>query len=173
MLVRVLNENDVDSYWTLRLESLEREPHAFGESATEHREKTSEEIRSRLGLNSAGGSFVVGAFEDGRLVGTAGFFRRQNEKEKHKGGIWGVYVTETARSKGLGRKLLTSVLAMARTQPGLERVNLTVAKNQTAARQLYSSLGFESIGCEREALKIGDVYVDEEHMVLRLADATP
>jgi hypothetical protein len=43
-----------------------------------------------------------------------------------------------------------------------------VATSQPAARQLYLSLGFESFGCERHALKIGDVYVDEEHMSLSL-----
>jgi hypothetical protein len=34
-----------------------------------------------------------------------------------------------------------------------------------------TSLGFRSFGCERRALKIGQRYVDEEHMVLDLADA--
>jgi len=34
--------------------------------------------------------------------------------------------------------------------------------------KLYSSFGFESFGCERHALRVGDTYIDEQHMVLRL-----
>jgi hypothetical protein len=33
---------------------------------------------------------------------------------------------------------------------------------------LYAALGFRSFGCERRALKIGERYVDEEHMVMDL-----
>jgi hypothetical protein len=55
-----------------------------------------------------------------------------------------------------------------REQAGIERILLMVGTSQPAARQLYLSLGFESFGCEPHALKVGDVYVDEEHMVLQL-----
>ena len=64
--------------------------------------------------------------------------------------------------------LLAELLQRAQTQPGLERITLNVATRQTAAVRLYSTLGFESFGCERDALKVGDVYVDEEQMVLIL-----
>jgi len=37
---------------------------------------------------------------------------------------------------------------------------------QTAAIELYRSLGFRTFGTQQRALKLGDRYVDQEHMVL-------
>ena len=120
-------------------------------------------MRLRPGVN-----FVLGAFTDGLLVGVAGFVREQGEKFRHKGFVWGVYVSERWRGHGVGRQLMTALLEKARAQTGLERITLHVATVQVAARQLYASLGFEPFGCERESLKVAGVYVDEESLVLRL-----
>ena len=113
--------------------------------------------------------FIVGAFADGSLIATAGFSRRPEVKRNHKGLLWGFYVTASWRAKGIGKALLQELLTVARAQPGLEQITLTVNTGQAAAKRLYSSLGFQVFGHEKCALKIGDTYVDEEHMVLSLA----
>ncbi len=167
MEIRVLTASDASEYWKIRLEALECDPEAFGSSAEEHRALTDDEVAARISYDPAN-KFVVGAFSGERLLGTAGFFRDKNLKARHKGHIWGVYVAREARSHGVGRKMLQAVLERAIRIDGLEQIMLSVVTEQNAAVSLYRSMGFESYGCERRALKIGERYVDEENMVLYL-----
>jgi len=162
--IRRLAETDAETFYKFRLRALISEPRAFGESAEEWRRNTVEDCAARLPGGAE--SFVVGAFDGGDLVGTVGFFREQRAKRRHKGHIWGVFVAEPHRGRGISRALMTAAIAQARTLDGLLQVQLSVGATQAAARALYASLGFRSYGIEPQGLRVDGEFVDEEQMVL-------
>ncbi|HLK67606.1 MAG TPA: GNAT family N-acetyltransferase [Bryobacteraceae bacterium] len=59
---------------------------------------------------------------------------------RHKGQIWGVYVTARVRRTGVGRAVLRFLLAHAVKFEGIEQIAVSAATTQVAAIALYQSL---------------------------------
>ena len=167
MLIRKLTEDDIDALWNLRLRALKDNPEAFGSTYEETLQRGQESFRQRLRQPHAE-TFYIGAFEEESLVGMVGFFRENGLKGQHKGYIISMYTAPEQRGKGVGKALVAEAIAQARMIPEVEQLHLAVVTTNTAARQLYQSLGFEVYGLEPRALKLGDQYWDEELMILRL-----
>ncbi|MGH7323755.1 MAG: hypothetical protein ACREJ9_03815 [Candidatus Rokuibacteriota bacterium] len=82
MQTRVLTESDAKAYRLLRLRALGEEPLAFF--------RTPEEADS---LDERKRRFILGAFDDGRLVGLVGCRRPEPAvKRRHIAMIWGMYL---------------------------------------------------------------------------------
>jgi RimJ/RimL family protein N-acetyltransferase len=165
--IRALGERDAPIWWDLRRKALSSEPFAFGQSVEEHEAAGVEWIAKRFREMPAD-SFTLGAFDGDTLIGMATFLRDQGDKHRHKGRIFGVYVSAGHQGKNVGSELMAALLRRAAEDPSLEQILLAVAVGQDAAHRLYQKFGFERYGTERRSLKVRSAYVDEDLMMLRV-----
>ena len=170
MSIRRLTPADVESYRDIRLEGLRLNPEAFGSSYEEERDRAAEEFVRRLsqGPGAMFGAFIAERNAPADLVGTAGCYRDEAIKSRHKLLLVGMYVRPSYRRMGLGGRLSGSVLEHARKTDGVVLIQLGVACDNHAARALYDRLGFKVYGIERKALKIGERFIDEELRALEI-----
>ncbi len=166
----MLTVADAAAYRAVRLRALRDHPDLFGR-AYEEAQSLDEMIEEFRTLHTGAESFVLGAFGEA-LVGILTCSRERGLKRRHKALIWGMYVVPEGRSRGVGRRLLLAAIERARAWPDLAQVWLSVATHNQPARALYRSCGFEVFGLERRAMRLGERFIDEEHMV-RYLDAGP
>lgn len=167
--LRILTEADSEEFWALRLKMLKEEPNVFvgtlGEAINTPMDKVKDNFRTTWRTEE---NYILGAFQEGKLVGCVGFARESKAKLRHKANVWGMYVISGLRRMGIGNSLLKEVIRRANLIEGLEQINLAVFSNNISAKKLYKSIGFSTYGIEEKALKIETIYIDEDLMTLRL-----
>ena len=151
-MIRRLAHDDVAAFRELRRLGLELHPEAFGTDADAWRNPTDEAVEATLGLTAAASErFVMGAVEEGCLVGALGFRRESRPALRHKGSLWGFIVRPEHRRKGHGTALLDAMLDELRRDPGLGYVRLVVTtangrqgrgRSPAAGRMLLTSRSF-------------------------------
>jgi ribosomal protein S18 acetylase RimI-like enzyme len=94
-------------------------------------------------------------------------------KQRHKGSIISLYVAPEARGQGVGRTLMRDAIRRVRDIVGVEHLLLGVMITQKTARQLYESLGFVAYGREARAVKVNELYFDEDFMMLDIREDRP
>ena len=98
---------------------------------------SAQSFRESLALADA---IYCAAFEDGTLAGYCGLRLSFDEAE-----ITNVAVAAEKQGRGIGKKMLTELMALGR-QAGAERFTLEVRTGNRPAIALYRSLGFEDAG---------------------------
>lgn len=158
-----LGAADAEDYRALRLEGLRQSPGAFSSSWEEENVRPLDDFAARLERN-----VIFGARQTGTAIlqGVAGFYVREQNKARHKGVLFGMYVRPDARGTGMGRALVAQVIECAATM--VEEVTLTVGADNASAIRLYARAGFEQYALERRALKVDGRYHDEAMMALKL-----
>jgi ribosomal protein S18 acetylase RimI-like enzyme len=168
-MIRLLDQTDAKKYLELRLEALKENPEAFATSYDEVISKANplEEFEKSF---AQANQYNFGAFKDEKLIGMVTLLPETKVKLKHKANIFAMYVTPDERGNGLGKALLDAAIKQARAIEGISRVNLSVVSINHDAKGLYQKFGFKSYGLEEKALKVKNVYFDEEYMSLSLND---
>ena len=170
-MIRVLKASDGSAFRALRLESFQESPLAFSESYEDEKVKSVEVFSAELVPQGTPPEYyLLGAFDhEQTLVGFVKFKRDQRSKARHKSMVHAMYVKPAFRGHGIGRKLMLEVIRRAREMPGLEQIHLWVLHTDRSASAFYASLGFVNQGpFVRKDMKIGEVYVDAEYMVLNI-----
>lgn len=124
-------------------------------------EKSIEAVRSVI---ANAGVHVVAVHATEGVVGWCNITRHEREGFRH-GGRLAIGILQAFRGKGLGERLMTTALEMARAK-GFERVELEVFASNTHAAALYERLGFVREGVRRRARKLDGTYDDDILMAL-------
>lgn len=146
------------------LEAYALHPDAFTSSVDERGALPISWWEERLAPDARTNELVFGIFIQGELAGVAGLSFDTRLKTSHKSRLFGVYVRERFRARGIGRQLVDEALRYARTLPAITITQLTVTAGNTIALNLYESIGFRSFGTEPFAVYVGAGYVSKVHM---------
>ena len=160
MNIKILQSDDWAIWKELRLESIVQCPESFASSFEEEEGLSDRQFQDWITKN-----VIFGAFVDGKLIGTAGFFRLELAKENHRGMLFSVYVTPSQRRQGVAHQLVEKVIEEARRC--VIQIHLKVVSSNPHAIHLYQRHGFEIYGTEPRALKTPERFYDEHLMLLR------
>lgn len=166
--IRQVQETDASAFLAL-LHRLDEET-AFMMLEPDERQTTVDEQRQRIrGWMENERDIVLVADASAELAGfvtlQGGGFRRN----EHSGYLV-IGVRQKYSGRGLGRRLMTAVEALAR-QRGFHRLELTVMTHNQRALDLYRKLEFEIEGLRKDSLQVDGRYVDEYNMAKLLGES--
>ncbi|GLU55489.1 GNAT family N-acetyltransferase [Dyadobacter frigoris] len=117
-------------------------------------------------------SFTLAALDENeKLMGVVSFQLLMEDRKKlaHKGELIRMYVSSENKGKNIGTILIEQLIERVKTQlPDIEQINLNVATRNETAKKLYTKLGFEHFGTERNAIKFEGKYIDDDYMSLHI-----
>lgn len=157
--IRPFANDEWRTYRDLRLASLADSPDSFGSRLEETKLRPDDVWQAHLTNGAhAGNDLPLVALADGLPVGLSwGRIETDFPETAH---LYQVWVAPEARGRGIGRKMVETVIAWA-TQRGADVLELGVTTTNLAAVQLYTNLSFVPIG-EPAPLRHGSDLLSQE-----------
>lgn len=162
---RRLHADDLSAYRKIRLESLKEYPDSFGASYEDQKSK------KRLGFEEyieqeLPDKFIIGAFDNAKLIGICGFFRKDNAERMNAGEIIQMYVRPKYQSNKVGYWLLQATLEEAFKNSEIDNIELGVITDNLNANSLFDKAGFEEYGFQKNHFNDSGVRLKRRLMVL-------
>ena len=117
-----------------------------------------EEQRAFIEEHSGKEGAIFVALENESIIGVLSVQRSSHSQLRHCC-EFGIGVLKKYRGRGVGTKLIEEMESWCQSE-GIERIELSVLRNNPGAISLYERLGFKLEGCKKGAVRIGSCYVD-------------
>ena len=156
--IRLLTDTDLPAYKALRDIGLQHDPEAFTSDFDTASALPPATYATRLGQPP----------DDHFMLGAVVCQRQARLKQRHEAELVGMIIAPAARSKGIGKALLSEFDTLVRKLPGLEQVVLSVTASNAAAVRLYEGAGFVRYGLQPRAVQVDGVYHDKALMLKQL-----
>ena len=163
MEIKVLNEQNTQTYRTIRLNALRNNPESFGSSYEEEAAFDVEQFTKRI---TKPNSYTFGAFVEKRLAGICNISFQPRKKMNHRAELFSMYVEPDFRGKGIGKALVERAIHSAHERKTVQQIYLTVVSSNKTAKLMYESFGFKTYGIDRQAMRYNSKFYDHELMVL-------
>jgi RimJ/RimL family protein N-acetyltransferase len=164
VIVRQTDESDAVALRQLRIEALTAHPTSFGASP----ENVDERNWATLAKGGTGDAVFVATAGDA-LIAMTGVYRGKGSKDRHRVGIWGVYVRPEWRGLHIAEAMLELAAEWA-AERGIKIVHLMACTHNAPAIACYHRCGFRVSGVEYATIEVDGRYYDEFLMYRWLDD---
>lgn len=168
MHIALLTPEHAMAYKALMLHAYEQAADSFTSTPQERALHPDSWWHKRM-ADPSGLSLVWGAFVGQSLVGTVALELSARAKTRHKALVVAMFVHEDFRGRGLAKQLMQTLVQHGMARQDLRLLQLEVTQGNTAAEQLYQSLGFQAYGVEPMAVMSSNGFKSKVHMWLDLA----
>lgn len=144
VIVRRICEDEAETFRRVRLAALSDSPAAFGSTFEREERLTATDWEERARRSATGDDrSTFFALDGANIVGLVGGYRPEDDRKSIE--LVSMWTDPSVRRSGVGRLLVEAVVGWARSL-GAERVDLWVARGNTAAENLYRAMGFAETG---------------------------
>lgn len=162
-MIKKITSKDWSTFKKIRLEALELEPQAFGDSYSVLSKKKDNYWKKELSKRK---QVWYGAFDNDKLVGIGSIKFAKTLKFDHIAHLSGIYVRKEYRGRGVGKLLFKTRIDEAFKNPYIRKIKLIVNLSQENAIGLYKSFGFKVVGKMEKEFRIDSAYFDAYLMEL-------